>query len=165
MPRRLPLAASGILCRQPKYGVVTFAALTNAGAGGKIAVEAAENFYGDVAHQIGGDLVSVSSIMSNPDHDPHLFETSPSVVRQIAAAQIVIYNGADYDPWMERLLKVTPRPGRVVIIAAGLVHKKAGDNPHLWYDPPTCPFSPNCRHILRRSTCRDGPVSDIARLI
>ena len=101
-----------------------------------------------MAHQIGGDLVSVSSIMSNPDHDPHLFETSPSVVRQIAAAQIVIYNGADYDPWMERLLKVTPRPGRVVIIAAGLVHKKAGDNPHLWYDPPTCRRRP-ARSMLR----------------
>ncbi len=108
-------------------------------ADGKIALVAAENFYGSVAQQIGGDRVAVASILSNPDQDPHLFETSPSVVRQIAAAQIVTYNGADYDPWMEKLLKVTPRPGRVVIVAADLVHKKAGDNPHLWYDPPTMP--------------------------
>ena len=100
---------------------------------------AAENFYGDIAQQIGGDRVAVASILSNPDQDPHLFEISPAVVRQIAAAQIVIYNGADYDPWMEKLLKVTPRPGRIVIVAADLVHKKAGDNPHLWYDPPTMP--------------------------
>jgi zinc/manganese transport system substrate-binding protein len=108
-------------------------------ADGKIAVVAAENFYGSVAQQIGGDRVAVASILNNPDQDPHLFEVSPAVVRQIAAAQIAIYNGADYDPWMEQLLKVTPKPGRMVIVAADLVHKKAGDNPHLWYDPPTMP--------------------------
>jgi len=105
----------------------------------KIALVAAENFYGSVAQQIGGDRVSVASILSNPDQDPHLFEVSPAVVRQIAAAQIVIYNGADYDPWMKQLLEVTPKPGRAVIIAADLMNKKAGDNPHLWYDPTTMP--------------------------
>ncbi len=120
--------------------LVILAGVTDARAvGGKIAVVAAENFYGDVAQQIGGDLVSVASILSNPDQDPHLFETTPSVVREIAAAQVVIYNGANYDPWMERLLKVTPKPGRVTIVAADLMHKKAGDNPHLWYDPSTMP--------------------------
>ena len=51
----------------------------------------------------------------------------------------MVYNGAAYDPWMENCLKVTPKPGRAVIVAADLVHKKAGDNPHLWYDPPTMP--------------------------
>ena len=61
--------------------LVAFAALTGArAAGGKIAIVAAENFYGDVAQQIGGDEVSVASILSNPDQDPHLFETAPSVV-------------------------------------------------------------------------------------
>ena len=118
----------------------TLAVLSGASAvGGKIAVVAAENFYGDVAQQIGGDQVSVLSIMSNPDQDPHLFETTPSVVRDIAAAQLVIYNGADYDSWMAKLLTATPRPERTVIVAAELVHKKAGDNPHLWYDPSTMP--------------------------
>jgi zinc/manganese transport system substrate-binding protein len=77
--------------------------------------------------------------MSNPDQDPHLFETSPAVARQLAAAQIVIYNGADYDPWMPKLLTVTSNPGRTVIVAADLVHRQAGDNPHLWYDPATMP--------------------------
>ncbi len=108
-------------------------------ADGKIALVAAENFYGNVAQQIGGDRVSVTSILNSPDQDPHLFEVSPAVVRQIAAARIVAYNGADYDPWMGQLLKVTPTPGRVVINAADLVHKQAGDNPHIWYDPATMP--------------------------
>jgi zinc/manganese transport system substrate-binding protein len=108
-------------------------------ADGKVVIVAAENFYGDVARQIGGDQVSVINILSNPDQDPHLFETAPSVVREIAAAQLVVYNGADYDPWMEKLLTVTPKSGRAVIVAADLMHKRAGDNPHLWYDPATMP--------------------------
>jgi zinc/manganese transport system substrate-binding protein len=106
-------------------------------ADGKIAVVAAENFYGDVARQIGGDQVTVVSIMSNPDQDPHLFETTPTTVRQIGTAQIVIENGADYDPWMDKILGVAAHPGRTVIDVAKLVGKKAGDNPHLWYDPKT----------------------------
>jgi zinc/manganese transport system substrate-binding protein len=105
----------------------------------KIAVVAAQNFYGDIARQIGGDRVSVISIMSNPDQDPHLFETTPGVVRQIADARIVIVNGADYDPWMDKLISAAPRPGRTVISAAKLVSAKAGDNPHLWYAPDTMP--------------------------
>jgi zinc/manganese transport system substrate-binding protein len=108
-------------------------------ADAKIAVVAAENFYGDIARQIGGDAADIASIMSNPDQDPHLFETTPGVVRQVADARIVIVNGADYDPWMEKLLAAAPRPRRIVINAADLVQRKAGDNPHLWYDPATMP--------------------------
>lgn len=108
-------------------------------ADGKIDVVAAENFYGSVAQEIGGDRVSVTSILNNPDQDPHLFEVSPAIIRQIAAARVVIYNGADYDPWIEKLLKVTAKPGRVAIVAADLMNRKAGDNPHLWYDPATMP--------------------------
>ena len=105
---------------------VAFAAsLTTAhAADGKIEVVAAENFYGSVAQEIGGDRVSVTRILNNPDQDPHLFEVSPAIIRHIAAARIVIYNGADYDPWIEKLLKVTARPGRVAIVAADLMNKK-----------------------------------------
>jgi len=105
----------------------------------QIAVVAAENFYGDIARQIGGDRVSVVSIMNNPDQDPHLFETTPGIVRQIAGAQIVILNGANYDSWMDKLLAAGPRRDRIVVNAARLTGYKAGDNPHLWYDPATMP--------------------------
>ncbi len=120
--------------------LIAVAASAAAGAAdGMVKLVAAENFYGNVAHQIGGLQVKVVSVLNNPDQDPHLFETSPAVLRQLAAARIVIYNGADYDPWMDKLLKATPKPGRIVIVAADLVHKKAGENPHLWYDPATMP--------------------------
>ena len=105
----------------------------------QIAVVAAENFYGDIARQVGGDRVSVVSIMNNPDQDPHLFETTPGIVRQIAAAQIVILNGANYDSWMDKLLAAGPRRDRTVIRAARLIGYRSGDNPHLWYDPATMP--------------------------
>jgi zinc/manganese transport system substrate-binding protein len=100
-------------------------------------VVAAENFYGDVARQIGGSWFEVSSIMSSPDQDPHLFETTPAVARQLSEAQIVILNGADYDPWVNKLLLASPRAGRLAINVADLVGKKSGDNPHLWYQPET----------------------------
>src|SRR5665213_1992859 len=102
-----------------------------------IKIVAAENFYGDIAKQIGGPEVSVASILRNPDQDPHLFEVSPSVGRDVSAARIVIYSGIDYDPWMEKLLAAARSADRKTIVVAELVGKKIGDNPHVWYDPAT----------------------------
>src|SRR5689334_18845141 len=96
-----------------------------------IKIVAAENFYGDVAKQIGGDSVEVVSILSNPDQDPHLFEASPSVARKISDARIVIANGIDYDPWIDTLLSASPSQNRKVIVVGDLAGRKAGDNPHL----------------------------------
>jgi zinc/manganese transport system substrate-binding protein len=104
---------------------------------GPIKIVAAENFYGDIAKQIGGPDVNVTSILSNPDQDPHLFEVSPSVGRDVSAARIVIYNGIDYDPWLEKLLGAARSADRKTIVAADLVGRKTGDNPHIWYDPAT----------------------------
>jgi zinc/manganese transport system substrate-binding protein len=100
-----------------------------------VKVVAAENFYGDLASQIGGANVAVSSILSNPDDDPHLFEASPDTAKALTDAKIVIVNGVDYDPWMEKLLGAHKAPDRKEIIVARLVGHKPGDNPHLWYDP------------------------------
>lgn len=104
-----------------------------------LSIVAAENFYGDVARQIGGDAVAVTSILANPNQDPHLFELSASTARAVAGAEIVIFNGAGYDLWMARLLEASPRAGREVIEVAALTHRATGDNPHLWYDPATMP--------------------------
>ena len=104
-----------------------------------IGIVAAENFYGDVASQIGGKDVTVSSILSNPDQDPHLFEVSPSVGREVSAARIVIYNGIGYDPWMAGLLGSAGGHRRSTIVVADLIGRKAGANPHIWYDPRTMP--------------------------
>src|SRR5260221_3995264 len=93
-------------------------------AAGTIKIVAAENFYGDVAKQIGGDAVEVTSILSNPDQDPHLFEASPSVARDVSAARIVVYNGVDYDPLLEKLLTASPSPARQAIVVGRLGRQK-----------------------------------------
>jgi zinc/manganese transport system substrate-binding protein len=100
-----------------------------------VKVVAAENFYGDVAGQIGGANVAVTSILANPDDDPHLFEASPATAKALTDAKVVIVNGVDYDPWMEKLLSANKAAGRKEIVVAQLVGRKAGDNPHLWYEP------------------------------
>jgi zinc/manganese transport system substrate-binding protein len=102
-----------------------------------VPIVAAENFYGDVAKQIGGAHVSVTSILSNPDQDPHLFEASPSVARNLSAARIVIFSGIDYDPWVGKLLSAARSTDRKAIDVAALIGKHRGDNPHIWYDPAT----------------------------
>ncbi len=84
------------------FAVATLAA--SAAFADPVKIVAAENFYGDLAKQIGGANVEVTSILSNPDQDPHLFEASPETAKAIAVAKIAIANGADYDPWMQKLL-------------------------------------------------------------
>jgi zinc/manganese transport system substrate-binding protein len=100
-----------------------------------VKVVAAENFYGDLASQIGGANVAVTSILSNPDDDPHLFEASPETAKALSDAKIVIMNGVDYDPWMGKLISAHKASGRKEIVVGALAGRKAGDNPHLWYDP------------------------------
>ncbi len=99
----------------------------------QLAIVAGENMYGDIARQIAGPDADITAILSNPDEDPHLFEASPSVAKALAAARIVIVNGADYDPWLTRLLRAAKGHDRTVIDVAALARKQPGDNPHLWY--------------------------------
>ncbi len=104
-----------------------------------IAIVAAENVYADVAGQIAGAGAAVTSILSNPDEDPHLFEASPSVARAIAGAGIVIANGLGYDDWMGKLLAARGAAQPKSLVVADLLGRKAGANPHLWYAPATMP--------------------------
>ncbi|MDQ2801845.1 MAG: zinc ABC transporter substrate-binding protein, partial [Pseudomonadota bacterium] len=122
--------------------------------GTPIRIVAAENFYGDVARQLGGGGAAITSIMSSPDEDPHLFEASPSVARAISGAGIVVWNGADYDPWMAKLLASSRAKRRQVIDVGGLLHVKPGANPHLWYDPATMPA---LARVLAAALSADDP--------
>jgi len=127
------------LLRLTALALLAGAPLLAQAASQAINIVAAENFYGDIAQQVGGSHVAVTSIMSNPDQDPHLFEASASTAKALSAARLVVYNGIDYDPWMEKLLTAAKASSRKSIIAGQLLHKKTGANPHLWYDPATMP--------------------------
>src|SRR5579872_2627194 len=122
--------------------LTALAALTGAcGAGGAtrggLDVVAAENVYGDIAAQIGGSHVSVTSILSNPNADPHLYEPGTRNGLAVAQARVVIQNGLGYDTFMTKLEAAAPNPKRSVLTIADVlgVHGKDA-NPHLWYDVP-----------------------------
>jgi zinc/manganese transport system substrate-binding protein len=102
---------------------------------GPIKVVAGQNFWGSIAAQLGGSRASVQSVVSDPNADPHEYETNTNDARAFADAGFVILNGAGYDAWATRLLSSNPSSHRTVLIAADLLGKKAGDNPHFWYDP------------------------------
>ncbi len=105
----------------------------------QIKVVCAENFYGSVASSIGGKHVAVTSILSNPDADPHLFMTSVKTLMDMTNADIVVYNGLDYDPWMIQMISsLKSKP--IIINVGNLMGVKDGANPHIWYNPKTFPI-------------------------
>ena len=102
---------------------------------GALQVIAGPNFWGSIAAQLGGSHVAVTSIVTNPNTDPHEYESSANDARAFATADYVILNGAGYDNWAQKLLAANPSQSRKVLTVADLLGKKAGDNPHFWYNP------------------------------
>jgi zinc/manganese transport system substrate-binding protein len=121
------------------------AAAALAGCGGSAAaakpsVVAAENVYGSIVAQIAGDRVSVTSILQDPNADPHLYEPGTANGLAVAHARLVIENGLGYDAFVDKLEAAAPSSSRVTVTIANVlgVHG-AGENPHLWYDVPALP--------------------------
>jgi zinc/manganese transport system substrate-binding protein len=102
---------------------------------GQLEVVAAENFWGSIAAQLGGDRVRVTSIITNPATDPHDYEPTSVDARTMAGAKLAIVNGIGYDGWAAKLLDANPVQGRIVLDVGDLVGVKAGGNPHRWYSP------------------------------
>lgn len=98
-----------------------------------IQVVAAENFYGDMVKQLGGSHVHVLSILSDPNADPHEYESNVQDGIAVAKANIVIENGEDYDTWMDKLLSASPNKNRTVLVGTETADHKLPDNPHVWY--------------------------------
>ena len=106
----------------------------------KITAIGAENEYADVIAQVGGKYVQASSIMSDPNTDPHTFEASPAVAREITAAKLIVQNGVGYDDWATTIENADPSDGRKVINVQQLLGlPDSTPNPHLWYKPSTMP--------------------------
>lgn len=112
---------------------------TGSSAGGMIRVVAAENFWGSLVSQLAGVHGNVTSIVSDPNTDPHEYQSNPADAIAIANAQLVIINGMDYDTWASLLINASATPGQVVLDAqhiVGLTNAQVATvNPHLWYSP------------------------------
>ncbi len=122
----LALVAAGI-------ALSTVRASTTRGNG--LQVVAAENFWGSIASQLGGDRVHVTSVITSPATDPHDYEPTAADARTMAGARMVIANGIGYDPWAGKLIAANPVHGRVVLTVGDLLGIKPGANPHRWYSP------------------------------
>jgi len=113
---------------------------STSGPTGIILAVGAESQYANVLQQIGGRFVSVSSILDNPNTDPHTFEASTSVAEEVADASLVVQNGIGYDTFMNQIEAASPNPDRKVIVAQHVMGlPDSTPNPHLWYDPKTMP--------------------------
>jgi zinc/manganese transport system substrate-binding protein len=104
-------------------------------SGARFSVVAAENFWGSLAAQLAGTRANVTSIIVNPNTDPHSYEPNAQDARTIAGGQVVIVNGIGYDAWATRLLSASPLSGRVVLNVGNVLGLHEGDNPHQWYSP------------------------------
>jgi zinc/manganese transport system substrate-binding protein len=127
-------------------GCPTAKPAASAQGGATIQVVAAENFWGSLAEQLGGEHVHVRSIIDNPDADPHDFEATAADGRDIAAARYVIVNGVGYDSWATKLVAANPTSERIVLTVGQLVGVQDGGNPHRWYSPP------NVRQVIDQIT-------------
>jgi zinc/manganese transport system substrate-binding protein len=126
------LAAAGALALA---GCSTASSSTSTPRGHRvIQVVAAENFWGSIAAQIGGRHVHVTSIITNPNADPHSYEPNAADARAIAGAQFVIENGIGYGPWAARLVGASQGQQAVLNIGS-VLGVPAGGNPHRWYNP------------------------------
>jgi len=108
---------------------------SSAAAHAPLTVVASTNVWGDIAKQIGGDRVTVTSIMSDPNADPHEFEADAKTAAAVSSAQMVVENGLGYDDFMDKLMSASPNPSRMVLNAADTMQISGQDaNPHIWYD-------------------------------
>jgi len=98
-------------------------------------VVAGENFWGSLVSQLVGRAGDVTSVVTDPNADPHDYEASSDDARAFATADYVVLNGAGYDAWAQRLLTGNPNAKRKVLTVADLLGEKEGDNPHFWYSP------------------------------
>ena len=108
---------------------------TGGGSGKVLEVAASINAWGSILEQLGGTHVRATSIITNPDTDPHDYEPTPRDGTVIAGSKLFVENGIGYDSWAAKSLAASPEAGRVVIDVGDLVHVPAGGNPHRWYSP------------------------------
>jgi zinc/manganese transport system substrate-binding protein len=136
-----------------------FAACGSAAKSDRLQVVASTNVYGDVISQIGGSHVAVTSILTDPNADPHLFEPGTSNGLAISRASVVVQNGLGYDDFMTKLERAAPNSQRHVLVVADVIPHSS--NPHLWYDLPRMPQV--AAAIARRLSAADPRHADAYR--
>ena len=135
------------------------------GAVGTVSVVASTNVWGDVAAQIGGQHVTVVSLISDPEADPHSHEASAQSQLALSKAAIVIENGGGYDDFVDTMLDARGGTRPVVINTVEVSGKTATGsdqlNEHVWYDFPTV-AKVAAELVARLSTADPAAAADYA---
>jgi zinc/manganese transport system substrate-binding protein len=127
---------SFIACLASLLLILTACSTTHASNPKKsIQVTTSVNFYGEVAQKVLGSHGHVTSIINNPNVDPHDFNPSSSDAKKVYQANLVIYNGLGYDSWAQKLISSNDNTNTINV--GRLMGKKTGDNPHIWYNIDT----------------------------
>lgn len=123
------LASTGLVaCSKTEEG----AGSGGAENGSALEVFASTSVWGSIAKDVGGDMVTVSSAVNNPDQDPHDYEATAEDKLKISRSTLAVINGGGYDTWATTLLNsVRTRP--VVVDAFTTSGFKDGDNEHIFY--------------------------------
>jgi len=104
-----------------------------------VAVVASFSIVGDIVRNIGGDHVSVDTLVG-PEEDAHVFDPAPRDAARIAAAKLVVMNGLGFEGWMDRLMKASGGMPKVAIASEGVISHSAtidgheSMDPHAWQD-------------------------------
>lgn len=132
--RRLLLAAaSATLAHWPVSGAEN--SIDAMRAPGPLRVVATFSVLADIARELGGPAVEVTSLVG-PNADAHVFEPTPSDVQRVARAQLVITNGLRFEGWIDRLIAASGYRGPIVVASRGVTvrHSAGGADPHAWQD-------------------------------
>ncbi|MFE2996145.1 metal ABC transporter solute-binding protein, Zn/Mn family [Nocardia sp. NPDC059246] len=131
-------AMAAAACAVAVVGVATACSTSSKSSessSGKLEVVATINAWGSIAAQLGGDKVHETSIITNPDTDPHDYEPSPADARTVAGAKVFISNGIGYDAWSDKLLAANPGQDRTELTVGKELGVAEDGNPHQWYSP------------------------------
>lgn len=117
------------------WAISSYQSAQKTSSSSKVQIVASTNVWGDIASQVGGKYVEVTSILNDPEADPHLYESDAKTASQIAGAQLIIVNGLGYDEFMDKLLAAAPQD-QTVLKVSEVMQSSEDANPHLWYNLP-----------------------------
>ena len=104
---------------------------TLAHAAEKPKIVASFSIIGDMAHEIAGDNIELKTLVG-ANGDAHEYEPTPTDVKVIASADLLLINGLKFEGWIERLIKSANYKGKVIVVSNG--SKLIENDPHAWQD-------------------------------
>ncbi|QLE60746.1 Zinc ABC transporter periplasmic-binding protein ZnuA [Furfurilactobacillus rossiae] len=105
----------------------------------KIRVVSSLDFYAQAASAVLGQYGQVTAVINSPSVDAESFEPTTHTAKQVAKADVIIENGLGYDDWLGKVVAANGQEQRTINVGTDLMHRRVGENPHIWYNPQAMP--------------------------